>query len=84
MVMVCSSMGMEAVISRAAVETLMVIGWSAVAWEGPQSLIVVSSEAIMSGQMCFSVQDSTAMFSWREAVSRHQVLVMEGRCRRKR
>ena len=84
MVMVCSSTGMEAMISRAGWDTLIVMGWSAVAWEGAQLVMVESSEEMMSGEMYFSVQVETARLSWREVLSRHQVLVMEGRWRRQR
>ena len=78
MLIVCSSMGMEAVISRAEGETLIVIGWSSVAWDGPQVLMVESSEEIMSGEMYFCVQVSAAILSWRGALSRHHSLEREG------
>lgn len=81
---VCSSMGIEAVISRVEREVLIVIGWSSVACEGAQVAMVESSRAMMRGEMCFSVQGSTAMFSWREAVSRHHSLERVGRYRRER
>lgn len=84
MVIVCSSMGMEAVSSRAAGETLMVMGWSAVDWEGAQEVMVESSEEMIRGEMYFSVQEETERLSWREVLSRHQVLVREGRWRRER
>lgn len=84
MVMVCSSMGIEAVISRAEGETFTVIGWSAVDCEGAQSLMTESSWAMTRGEMYFCVQDSTAILSWREVLSRHQSLVIEGSLRKQR
>ena len=48
--MVCSSMGMEAVISWVVWETLTVRGWSAASWEGAQALTVASSLAIIRGE----------------------------------
>ena len=49
--MVCSSRGMEAMISWVFCETLTVRGWSALAWEGAQVLTVVSSEAMIRGEI---------------------------------
>lgn len=79
MAIVCSSIGMEAVISRVEREVLMVIGWSSVAWDGAQAAIVDSSRATMSGETYFSVQGSSAMLSWREALSRHHSFARVGR-----
>ena len=84
MVMVCSSIGIEAVISRAEGETLIVIGWSAVDCEGAHSLMTESSWAMTRGETYFSVQDSTAILSWRDVLSRHQSLVIGGSLRRQR
>lgn len=53
MVMVFSSMGIEAVISRAEGETLTVIGWSAVDCEGAHSLMTESSWAMTRGRCIF-------------------------------
>lgn len=49
--MCCSSMGMPAVISRAEGETLMVRGGSEVDCEGAHSLMVLSSEAMIWGEI---------------------------------
>ena len=84
MVIVCSSTEIEAVISRAEGEVLMVIGWSSNACEGPQETMEESSCEMMSGETYFSVQVSRARLSWREAESRHHSFVGEGRCRRHR
>ena len=81
---VCSSMGMEAVISRAEGESFIVIGWSSVLWEGAQAEMVESSEVMMRGEMYFCVQVSVDMLREREAVSRHHSFEMVGRWRRDR
>lgn len=47
----CSSIGMLAVISRVEEETLIIRGWSEVAWEGAQSLTAVSSVAMTRGEI---------------------------------
>ena len=54
--MVCSSIGIEAVISRVDVDTFTESGWSASACDGPQMLTVLSSEAIISGEICTDCQ----------------------------
>lgn len=49
--MCCSSMGMPAVISRAEGDTLTVRGWSEVDCEGAHSLMVLSSDAMILGEI---------------------------------
>lgn len=81
---VCSSTSKPAVISRALGKTLVVRGWSSVAWVGIQEEMVASSEEMTRGEMYFSVHVSTAKTMARDSQSRHHDFESVGRYLRQR